>query len=315
MPQPRRFNSPELLDGLRKRDRQLWETFYEEQWQPLCRFIQARLPNSAKGHVDSEDSVQEVLCRAYTGISHFRGEACIETWLNCIAHHVIVDTVRMVSLRQRLSEGSGTLESVREVLHAHSVPDPEACAVQKDVLRKLLQELETVLGKYSGMFIKRHLSAKRQSFAKGTGGGEWHPDFAPQPSDIIIKEHWGQSGFANTDLDFRLKQQGIIKVIVIGLLANTCIESTSRFAMELGYHVTLVKDATAAFSQDMMHAAHELNGPSFAHAILTTAELVAHCRTSEIGEHAHRTFLRSVSSSVPTSCTLVRNVGSGRCAD
>jgi nicotinamidase-related amidase len=118
-------------------------------------------------------------------------------------------------------------------------------------------------------------SGKRHTFAKGTWGGEWHPDVAPQPGDIIIKEHWGSSGFANTDLDFRLKQLGIIKVIVIGLLANTCIESTSRFAMELGYHVTLVKDATAAFSRDMMHAAHALNGPTFAHAILTTAELLA----------------------------------------
>nr|WP_277873556.1 isochorismatase family protein [Paraburkholderia sp. RAU2J] len=29
--------------------------------------------------------------------------------------------------------------------------------------------------------------------------------------------------------------QGLTQVIVIGLLANTCIESTSRFAMELGY--------------------------------------------------------------------------------
>jgi nicotinamidase-related amidase len=34
-------------------------------------------------------------------------------------------------------------------------------------------------------------------------------------------------------------------VILIGLVANTCIESTGRFAMELGYHVTLVKDAAA----------------------------------------------------------------------
>jgi nicotinamidase-related amidase len=45
--------------------------------------------------------------------------------------------------------------------------------------------------------------------------------------------------------------------------------------MELGYHVTLVRDATAAFSHEMMHAAHVLNGPTFAHAILTTAELIA----------------------------------------
>lgn len=66
-----------------------------------------------------------------------------------------------------------------------------------------------------------------------------------------------------------------MKVIVIGLLANTCIESTSRFAMELGYHLTLVKDATVAFSKEMMHAAHDLNGPSFAHKIPTTAKLLA----------------------------------------
>jgi nicotinamidase-related amidase len=115
----------------------------------------------------------------------------------------------------------------------------------------------------------------RHSFARGEWGGEWHPDFAPQPGDIVVKEHWAQSGFANTDLDFRLKQKGITHVILVGLLANTCIESTGRFAMELGYHVTLVRDATAAFSHDMMHAAHELNGPTFAHAILTAAEVIA----------------------------------------
>ena len=67
---------------------------------------------------------------------------------------------------------------------------------------------------------------------------------------------------------------GVRAAIVVGLLANTCIESTGRFAAELGYHVTLVKDATAAFNEEMMYAAHDLNGPTFAHAILTTAELV-----------------------------------------
>ena len=120
----------------------------------------------------------------------------------------------------------------------------------------------------------QRLIQQRHTFAKGSWGGEWHPDFVPQNGDIIIQEHWGQSGFANTDLDFQLKQQGITHVIVVGLLANTCIESTARFAMELGYHVTLVRDATAAFSKDMMHAAHELNGPTFAHSIVDTRGLL-----------------------------------------
>jgi nicotinamidase-related amidase len=106
-------------------------------------------------------------------------------------------------------------------------------------------------------------------------GREWHPDFAPQDGDIVVKEHCGQSGFANTDLDQQLKQHGISHVIVVGLLADTCIESTSRYAMELGYHVTLVRDATAAFTKDRMHAAHELTGPTYAHAILKTSELMA----------------------------------------
>src|SRR3984893_4955523 len=91
--------------------------------------------------------------------------------------------------------------------------------------------------------------------------------FAPQPGDIVVKEHWGSSGFANTDLDMLREQHRIAKVIVIGLLANTCIVTTGRFAMEFGYHVTLVKDATAAFNKDRMHAGHELNGPTYAHAI------------------------------------------------
>ncbi|HVI91490.1 MAG TPA: isochorismatase family cysteine hydrolase [Dongiaceae bacterium] len=116
---------------------------------------------------------------------------------------------------------------------------------------------------------------KGHHFARGEWGGDWHPDFAPKPGDIVAQEHWGSSGFANTDLDMRLKQKGITHVILVGLLANTCIEATARYAQELGYHVTLVRDATAALQHDMMHAAHELSGPTYAHAILTTAELLA----------------------------------------
>jgi nicotinamidase-related amidase len=114
-----------------------------------------------------------------------------------------------------------------------------------------------------------------QSFAAGSWGGEFHPEFGPRDGDVVVLEHWGQSGFANTDLDLQLTQRGIEKIILVGFVANTCIESTARFGMELGYHVTLIKDATAAFEPDGMHAAHEVNGPRFAHAILTTEELLA----------------------------------------
>lgn len=112
-------------------------------------------------------------------------------------------------------------------------------------------------------------------FADGTWGGEWHSDLVPEAGDIVVQQHWGQNGFAHTDLNFQLKQRSIEKIIIIGLAANTCIEATARHAVELGYHVTLVVDATAAVSAAAMHAAHLVNGPTFAHAILTTDAVLA----------------------------------------
>lgn len=113
-----------------------------------------------------------------------------------------------------------------------------------------------------------------QLFAVGSWGGKWHPDFIPQPGDVIAKEHWS-SGFASTDLDLQLKQYGVSRIVLIGMIANTCIEATGRHGMELGYHVTLVRDATAAFSREAMHAAHAVNGPTFAHSIVDTHALLA----------------------------------------
>jgi nicotinamidase-related amidase len=112
-------------------------------------------------------------------------------------------------------------------------------------------------------------------FGEGMWGGDWHSELAPQPSDVVIQEHWGQNGFANTDLDLQLSQRSIEKIIVVGMLANTCVEATARGGAELGYHVTLVRDATAAFSAEAMHAAHEISGATFAHAILTTDAVIA----------------------------------------
>jgi nicotinamidase-related amidase len=119
------------------------------------------------------------------------------------------------------------------------------------------------------------LTDRETIFGEGMWGGDWHPELAPQPGDLVIREHWGQNGFANTDLDLQLKQRSIEKIILAGMMANTCIEATARYGAELGYHVTLVRDATAAFSSEAMHAAHEINGPAFAHAILTTDAVIA----------------------------------------
>ena len=115
----------------------------------------------------------------------------------------------------------------------------------------------------------------RKTFEHGTWGGEIRPEFLPKPGEIVASEHWCSSGFANTDLDLQLKKHGIHQLIVIGLIAHTCVESTVRFAAELGYEVTVVRDATADYSGEAMHAALGVNLPNYASAILRTEEIVA----------------------------------------
>jgi isochorismate hydrolase len=62
-------------------------------------------------------------------------------------------------------------------------------------------------------------------------------------------------------------------LIIIGLLANTCLEATARFAAELGYDVIVVKNATASFTDEQMHVALDINLPNYASAIVTTREI------------------------------------------
>jgi nicotinamidase-related amidase len=120
----------------------------------------------------------------------------------------------------------------------------------------------------------------RKVFEYGTWGGEFRSEFAPLPGEIVVQEHWCSSGFANTDLDLQLKRHGIQRLIVIGLIAHSCVEATVRFAAELGYDVTVVKDATTSYSDEHMRAALDINLPNYASAIVTADEVLGSLSSS-----------------------------------
>jgi len=126
--------------------------------------------------------------------------------------------------------------------------------------------------KYIAPIQKAGLRSK--VFEYGTWGGEIRSEFIPQPGEIVAQEHWCSSGFANTDLDLQLKKHGIHQLFVIGLIAHTCVEATVRYAAELGYDVTVIRDATADYSDVEMHAALDVNLPNYASAIVKTSEIV-----------------------------------------
>ncbi|KAF7979454.1 hypothetical protein HWV62_42259 [Athelia sp. TMB] len=114
-----------------------------------------------------------------------------------------------------------------------------------------------------------NIKAKKM-FEKGSWGAGFYEGFEPQLSngDVVVSKHWNSSSFANTDLDYQLKQRDITKVVIAGLISETCFESTARYAYEL-------KDATAAVDPAAHEAAATLIWPLIAHEVTTVSAWAA----------------------------------------
>ena len=67
---------------------------------------------------------------------------------------------------------------------------------------------------------------------------------APLASEMVITKQYPNS-FVHTPLDEELKRLGIDNVVLAGFMTHACINSTARGAFNLGYHATIVANATA----------------------------------------------------------------------
>lgn len=89
----------------------------------------------------------------------------------------------------------------------------------------------------------------------GTPPANWMADTAelpPQPGDIhIVKRQWG--AFHGTELDLQLRRRGIRTIVLAGIATAIGVESTARFAWELGYDIVFAEDATSG-PDAAMHA-------------------------------------------------------------
>jgi nicotinamidase-related amidase len=79
-------------------------------------------------------------------------------------------------------------------------------------------------------------------------------DGLAQPSDLRVTKHqWG--AFTGTDLDVQLRRRGIRTIVLGGIATNFGVESTARFAWELGYDVVVIEDACASTAADLHETA------------------------------------------------------------
>jgi nicotinamidase-related amidase len=77
-------------------------------------------------------------------------------------------------------------------------------------------------------------------------------DLPTRPGDIVIvKRQWG--AFHGTELDLQLRRRGIRTIVLAGIATAIGVESTARFAWELGYDLVFAEDATSG-PDAAMHA-------------------------------------------------------------
>jgi len=92
--------------------------------------------------------------------------------------------------------------------------------------------------------------ADGDALREGTWGVEIIDELKPQEGDQVVGGKCTLCGFNKTNLDELLKEGNIKNVVIGGFLTNFCVESTARTAYDKGYGVTIMKDATAATSEE-----------------------------------------------------------------
>lgn len=100
----------------------------------------------------------------------------------------------------------------------------------------------------SPIFHIQHISTRPNAhfFIKGTIGAEIHESVKPklnQKEKLIIKHY--PNSFRETSLHEQLKELSIEKLIICGAMSHMCIDTTTRYAFDLGYSSIVIADACA----------------------------------------------------------------------
>ena len=79
-------------------------------------------------------------------------------------------------------------------------------------------------------------------------GNAIKPEARPLPGETLIRKHTN-SAFVDTGLEQVLRSRGIERLVVAGLTTEHCVSTMVRSAADLGFDVTLARDACAAFGR------------------------------------------------------------------
>lgn len=111
-----------------------------------------------------------------------------------------------------------------------------------------------------------------EALQQGSAGTEFVAEVAPADGEMVVMKST-VSALAGTPLDSHLRNSDICHLVLAGVATNMVVEGTARHAVDLGYQVTILRDACASFSPDMHDFALEVL--SHLASVATVDEFVA----------------------------------------
>ncbi len=113
----------------------------------------------------------------------------------------------------------------------------------------------------------------------GSEGAEVIDELGAEDTDYFVKKR-RYSAFFGTDLDLTLRELGVKKLYITGVLTNICVLHTAGDAVLRGYEVEVLKDCTAALNDhDFSYAIHHMENV-FRVAISSSQDFMASLTSS-----------------------------------
>lgn len=180
-----------------------------------------------------------------------------------------------------LSEGGAAWELTKNTVKSHDVVENMRRAIEgarRYKIPVIFGPMAYTEEDYKDAALQRRTGINRIMFEKkmfiaGSWGADFHPDLRPNEDEIVLLPHKGTDVF-ETDLPEHLIRLNTSHMVIIGMTANLCCESTGRHAAEAGYDVTFLSDAIGSENMPSYEAAVHVNYPLIGNAVMKVDEFL-----------------------------------------
>lgn len=180
--------------------------------------------------------------------------------------NIISDDIITICMSGMLDDGSALIivDMQNDFMPGGSLPVPDA----DKIIPVINKYIEIFMAKGLPIFASRdwhppnHISFKQRGgvwpvhCVRNTLGAKFHPDLKlPRSATVVSKatdpNREAYSAFDRTELADRLREKNIKRVFIAGVATDYCVKNTALDALENGFEVILLEDATKGLANSL----------------------------------------------------------------